>query len=314
MQSWSSINYSGSVENINHEILWNNSYIKNNNSTIFYTNLFNKGIKYIKDIFDSRSKLFYTFQYIKTSYLLNNTDFLNYHTLVQSIPKPWKANIKNNNILINTTDNNLLKKISKSTSPNKYLYNIQLNRIASNLIIKPHTKWDQEINNINWKNVHNIPLRALINTKLRSFQYKYIMRILPNNNFLYKININSTSLCDFCNMNVETYKHLFMECQLSRGFWTELEVFLNEKQIEIKLDYEIISLGYMDQSSYSSLLNCILIYAKYFIFKNKYEKTSPNFSHFKNYLKYQENIERLIALAKDKLAEHEKKWNQLQIV
>jgi hypothetical protein len=83
---------------------------------------------------------------MKTSHLLNNSDVLNYHTLVQSIPKPWKANIKNNNILINTTDNNLLKKISKSTSPNKYLYNIQLNKIASNLIIKPHNKWDQEIN------------------------------------------------------------------------------------------------------------------------------------------------------------------------
>ena len=281
---------------------------------MFYKELFNKGIKYIEQLFDSRSKKFHTFQYMKTSHLLNNSDFLNYHTLVQSIPKRWKAIMKNNNIQINNTDNNLLKKISKSTSPNKYLYNIQINRIVKNIVIKPHTKWDQEINNINWKYVHNIPFRSLINTKLRSFQYKYLMRIIPNNNFLYKININSSSLCDFCNMYVETNKHLFWECQLSRGLWTELEVYLNEKQIEIKLDYTIISLGYMDQSSYSSLLNCILIYAKYFIFKNKYEKTSPSCSHFKNYLKCQENIERVIALAKDKLAEHENKWNQLQLV
>ena len=93
-----------------------------------------------------------------------------------------------------------------------------------------------------------------------------------------------------------------------------MEVFLSKKQIVIKLDYKTVSLGYMDQSSFSTLLNCILIYAKYFIFKNKYEKNIPSFNHFKNYLKYHENIERLIALAKDKLPEHENKWNQLQLL
>ena len=33
----------------------------------------------------------------------------------------------------------------------------------------------------------------------------------------------------------------------------------------------------------------------------------------KKYLKYHESLERLIALAKDKVQEHDKKWNQLQI-
>ena len=223
------------------------------------------------------------------------------------IPKSWKTNLKSDTCIIKNTENNLLKQISKMKSPNRYLYNIQLNRVSTNLEIKPHTKWGQEIDNINWKNTHKIPFRALINTKLRAFQYKYIMRIIPNNNFLYKININNTSLCDFCNMYIETNKHLFWECQWSRAFWTELEVFLTGKHIEIKLDYTLISLGYMDQSSYSALLNCILIHAKYFIFKNKCEKTIPSFNHFKNYLKYQEKIERSIAFTKDKVPEHENK-------
>ena len=314
LQSWSCINYSDVVEDINKQILWNNSYIKNNNTTIFNKSLFMKGIKYIDQLFDNRLKLFHTFQFMKASYLLNTTDFLNYHTLVQSIPKQWKTKLKKDTVLINNTKNNLVKQIIKFKSPNKYLYNIQINRVSNNLVIKSHTKWDEEIDHVNWKNAHNIPFRTIINTKLRAFQYKYLMRIVPNNNFLYKINLNNTSLCDFCNMFVETNKHLFWECQLSRAFWSELEGFLRVKHIDIKLDYKTISLGYMDQSSFSTLLNCILIYAKYFIFKNKYEKTSPSFSHFKNYLKYQEKIERLIALAKDKLPEHENKWNQLQLL
>ena len=86
------------------------------------------------------------------------------------------------------------------------------------------------------------------------------MRIVPNNKILYQCKINNTSLCDLCSMNVESNKHLFWECHISRSFWTELELFLNNKQIDIKLDYAMISLGYIEQSSYTILLNCTLIY------------------------------------------------------
>ena len=313
IQSWSKINYNNNVQNINNEVLWNNSYIINNNKTIFYKTLYDKGLKYINQVFDNRLRLFYTFQYIKNVYALNASDFLKYHTLIQSIPTHWKAKLKIENNLNNNTQQNLLTQISTQKSPNKYLYNIQLNRITNSLVIKPHIKWEQEINNINWKIVHTIPIKSLINTKLRAFQYKYIMRIVPNNNFLFKCNINSTRLCDFCNMFNESNKHLFGECQWSRSFWTELQVFLNVKRIDITLNYEIVSFGYIDQSSYSTLINCILIVAKYFIFKNKYEKNCPSFNNFKKYLKYHESLERLIAHSKDKLQEHDKKWNQLQL-
>ena len=73
----------------------------------------------------------------------------------------------------------------------------------------------------------------------------------------------------------------------------------------------MISFGYLDQSSYTSLLYCILIYAKYFIFKTKYKKTVPSLNNFIKYLKYHENLERIRATAKDKIQKHEAKWNQL---
>ena len=67
------------------------------------------------------------------------------------------------------------------------LYNKQLNEIHTMNTIKPKIKWEDEIGEINWKLVNLIPFRCLIDTKLRTFQYKYIMRIIPNNKFLYKI-------------------------------------------------------------------------------------------------------------------------------
>ena len=289
------------TENIKKEIIWNNTNIKNDNKTLLYKSWLDKGIKNIEHIFDSRLKIFFTFQHMKTTYNLNTSDFLKYHTLIQSIPQSWKIKLKNENNQNNDIKNNLLEQISKLKSANKYFYNKQLNKVAENLVIKPHVKWEQEMIDINWKIVHTLPCKSIINTKLRAFQYKYLMKILPNNRFLYKCNITSASLCDFCNMYIESNKHLFCECLVSRSFWTELEVFLNEKRININLNYQTISLGLMDQSRYSNLLNCILIYAKYFIFKNKYTKTEPTFNNFKKYLKYHEQFERLISVSKDKI-------------
>ena len=314
LQSWCTLNFNENIDNIKKEIIWNNTHIKNNNKTILYKSWLDKGIKYIMHLFDSRSKVFYTFQHIKNVYALDNGDFLKYYTLIQSITHQWVVQLKSEIHEINKHQITLLDQLAKQKSANKYLYNKQLGNIANNLIIKPHIKWEQEFNHdINWKCIHTLPIVSLINTKLRAFQYKYLMRIVPNNNFLYRCNLSNTSLCDFCSMNIETNKHMFWECYVSRGFWTEIERLLKDNQIRIKLDYEIISFGYLNQSSYTSLLNCILIYAKYFIFKTKYEQTVPSLNNFIKYLKYHENLERIIATAKDKIQKHEAKWNQLHI-
>ena len=218
LKAWCSLNFDENIKNIKKEIIWNNSYIKNNNKTFFYKSLFEKGIKYIDNVFDSRLKLFYTFNYIKTAYALNNSEFLKYHTLVQSISQQWITKLKNEHLSNNELETNLLQQIQAKKRANKYLYTKQLSVVANRIVIKPHIKWEQEIDqDINWKHIHTIPLRSLINTKIRAFQYKYIMRIVPNNKFLYQCKINNTSLCDFCSMNVESNKHLFWECHISRS-------------------------------------------------------------------------------------------------
>ena len=70
------MNYSEHSENTKSEVLWNNTYIKNNNKTLYYKLWYEKGIKYMDQIFDSRHKLFFTFQYMKNRYDLDNSDFL----------------------------------------------------------------------------------------------------------------------------------------------------------------------------------------------------------------------------------------------
>ena len=137
-----------------------------------------------------------------------------------------------------------------------------------------------------------------IDTKLRYFQYKFLMRILPSNSFLLKCNIVSSSLCDFCNMHEETILHLFWECQISRDFWNRVEMLLNNKGFNITVNYEKISLGMFSLKNENNIVNYILILAKYFIFRSKYEKIIPNIDKFIKYLYKRQAIEKIIALKK----------------
>ena len=213
----------------------------------------------------------------------------------------------------NTNDIDLYSHVMKLKSANKFLYNKQIEEINKQHEIKPYIKWENEFGeDINWNNILEIPFKCLIDTKLRTFQYKYIMRIIPNNKFLYKCNITNTSLCDFCCMNVETNKHMFWECTIIRAFWTDIENYLSSKDIHVLLNYSIISFGITETSSMYKILNSIFIIEKYFIFKNKYAKTIPNFVHFISCLKYIENIEKLIANFKNKTTQHEAKHIHLR--
>jgi hypothetical protein len=248
---------------------------------------------------------------IKHKYNIDNAEFLNYYKLIESISKDWKNKLKIETETENTVPS-LLQNLLKQKSPNKFIYNVQAENIRQELEIKPQVKWNNLFENLNWNEIYKIPFESTIDNKLRSFQYKYLMRIIPTNNYLYKCNITETSLCDFCNSNVENIQHLFWECQLVRAFWTELDNYLLQQIINIHMNFRTICFG-VEKSFNSTTINCIIIIGKYFIFKNKYAKTIPVFGNFITYVKKFEQIERMISNNKDKLHIHLNKWNKLNL-
>ena len=110
VKSWSNIHFNNKPESFENQILWNNSFIINNNKLIYYKNWYVKGIKYVKQLFDQRQKL-YDFQSLKTLFNLDNSDFLKYHSLIRSIPIAWKQKLKNKNFIDNSVQISLVKQI-----------------------------------------------------------------------------------------------------------------------------------------------------------------------------------------------------------
>ena len=100
VESWAKINFNNDIENIciKNQNLWNNSFIKNKGKPLCYNKWLQLGIKSIAHIYDSRLNTFYTFERLKQLYNINSSEFLNYYTITQSIPKRWKQIIKTQNI------------------------------------------------------------------------------------------------------------------------------------------------------------------------------------------------------------------------
>ncbi|MES9884044.1 MAG: reverse transcriptase domain-containing protein [Sedimenticola sp.] len=306
--AWAKLNYSENPENISKQILWNNSNMKGNGSTFYYKDWDERGIKYIEHIYDYRTKTFFEFTYIKQLYNVSNSDYLKYFKMISTIPQTWRARLRNETI--NTQNNTipLLTKVQSSKQCNKMLYTIFLSKIT-NVVFKARTKWIAEFSEkeINWRIVNTQYFRSTISTKLRNFQYKCLMRIIATNVHLYKCGIVNSNLCDLCSMAPETYKHLFWECQKSQFFWSELNTFLQDNNINFTLDWQLISLGQYETEHI--FLNFCIILGKYFIYGCKLGNNEPTFAAFKVYLNKTKIIEYQLAMNRNKVDVHNKKWN-----
>ena len=94
LKAWCSENWKNTICSYGNEILWNNTFVKANDNTLFYTDWCNKGIMYFKDIINETDKTVESFGKLKERYSLSNNDFLKYLALLHSIPTAWKLKIK----------------------------------------------------------------------------------------------------------------------------------------------------------------------------------------------------------------------------
>ena len=255
LESWCKINFSEETSILNQPI-WNNSNILKQNKPLYYEHWLNKGVIYLQHLV--QDKRFLTFTELKGKYNLERKEFLNYHTLISAIPHDWKTKIKDEDFSTETVNKPfLINKVLSLVKPNKLLYNTQIDKLGKN--IKAHLKWETHFQEeqINWKEVHKIPFNCTIDAKIRSFQYKFVVRIVANNRYLPLCKKASSNLCDFCNRNIETQIHLFAECEIIQDFWNRLEFFMMQNGWTVRLSKFDKCLGRCCEEN--TLINFIII-------------------------------------------------------
>ena len=294
-------------------VIWNNSLIRAADRPLFYSTWLDKGIKSLEDIFDNRTKQFYTFKFIQFLYGISKDDYLKYLTLINSIPKEIKQALKRET-QTQMPIKSKVEKLLNSSKTNKYLYDIQINNTKPE--IKQKQKWEYLLNNkdIEWKPIYRLSFETTVDNKLRNFNYKYLMGIVRTNKELFKFSLVNSTLCDFCGQVPENIRHLFWECQHVQTFWVNLSNAFNVCNINVDINFLNISLGMPALKQHKTPINYILMLAKYFIFRCKCQQEKPNLNHFKNYFKDKINIEKHIAIRKGKIDIHHAKWNPFSIL
>ena len=63
---------------------------------------------------------------------------------------------------------------------------------------------------------------STISTEIRSFQFKFLHRIIYTRERLYKWNIVETNIWSFCNQEIKSLQHLFWECNFVKLFWQQV--------------------------------------------------------------------------------------------
>ena len=134
------------------------------------------------------------------------------------------------------------------------------------------------------------------------------MRIVATNKFLFLCKRTGSNLCDFCNMEIETQEHIFIECDVTQNFWNQLKNYLIQQNFTVNISKLDMCLG--KGGNENELIDFIIICAKYYIYSCKYKLILPHIEHFKSILEQRREIEKIIALNNDKIEIHNKKWEK----
>ena len=138
-------------------------------------------------------------QVVKEKFSLSNEDYMNWMSVIQSIPTPWRKEMKTSIAAI----------LSNMSPPNYSRSHMSARSMYTKLIkplFKPPTSQktiEKLLNNyeVKWRQSYLIPQKVTIDTSLRIFQYKILNNILYLNESLSKIDPTISSLCCLCKMN-----------------------------------------------------------------------------------------------------------------
>ena len=236
---------------------------------MFIKNWYEKGIRLVSDLLDQNGN-FHNFESFKIRYGVAGT-FLDYQRLITKIPERWKVIIRDNrNVqitnLFNVTCSLYTKFLIKDKKGCRRFYDIMIRANETCL----ENKWVREIGVLNEYDFvnHNRALKDLKEVTLKDFQFKINNKILVTKSFLYRIGKVDENQCAYCNHDIESIYHLFVDCDRVKRFWQDLRQWLlSVANITLILEEKSILFSYQGKNQ---LVNYILKLAKHYIYKTKF--------------------------------------------
>ena len=286
------------------DIVWLNSNLAN---IMQHKKCVEQGLLYVKQFYDGDNIC--TLEMINEN-AGNSLDIIYYNRIVQTLRMKHYNNehaVKMDNECKNIVKIILEKPDVKYIGKRLYRYLIK-SKTESNVISK---KWVHlvHIDDDNYNLFSHIDKITIVN-KLRSFQFKFLHRIVFFNDRLFKYKLVSTTLCDFCNQSTDSLDHRYFYCPVTQEFWRQLN---NWVETEYNINCIVNNIYNIIRNKYGemSIMDTIMLNAKYYIYTCFLNKKIPTIKCFKTVVKEVENTEHYIAAERNILHVHETKWGRV---
>lgn len=137
-------------------------------------------------------------------------------------------------------------------------------------------------------------------------------RVIPCGVYLTKLKVVDSENCIRC-AAIEDLFHFFFECPAVKEFWDSLATWIDQKlgigAFPEDLTEEEFLLGIVEREGDQSLINYVLLLAKFYIYKTTVFKLGdPDLMQFILELKNRLSIERLCCYSEASYSRRFKKW------
>ena len=282
-------------------VLWYNKDIQVDGVPIFYRDLKDIGVCYIKDLYSEGNKML-PFQFFVNKGLNRNV-WLKWYGLVNCV------NQINNTVPSEGTQSAMYgiggKDIEKVKSKEMYCY--ILDRCNENVLHTPNIVKYLNINT-DWSEVYMRPFMLVIDSKTIEFQYRFLHDVIVNHYWLFKWKLVESSCCTLCHNGEENIQHMFWGCVYVATFWHSFNRIFKDN-LGASITMETVFLG-IDND-----LFCTIVFnAKRYIYNCFRENKVPYFKIFLKKVYQIREMEQTIYESKGKHEIFVRKWNVIHNV
>ena len=293
-----------SISDFMGECIHYNTHILRDGKIIFVQEWYDHGIFFIYQLISDTGS-FMNFQEFVNRYPRINVNFLTFHGILNAVRaycQKLKLILKQKYKLTGNKTWICLRRGSK-------LIQNTLNYNESSPTAIP--KWNYLFENLNWKGIFSLPHKTSSDVQLKWFQLRLLHRLLPTQRFLFLRRIVDSSICNFCEQSEQTLCLMLFDCNVVRDFWLELQHEISQKYLHcfnLTLDKELVLFGMKENVHTDTVLDFIILFAKFYLYKCKLQNKLPQLTLFTALLKDRHKIERYMAIINGSLAKFEGQW------
>ena len=157
-----------------------------------------------------------------------------------------------------------------------------------NVLGHRENKWHIELGRtfslIYWSKIYQFVANIKNDNRLKWMQFQIVRNCQFTNIRVNKFTPNVSPLCSYCKEAPELISHLYYYCPIVLNFWQDLRNFFSNFGVTIPIKDTLILFGYHEENSWS-VVNTSILWAKHYIWVNKFKNTHLSLIAFKEILR-----------------------------